>query len=587
MQRLTGLFFAVLVVAGLLLAAVVGAAPAKADRGAWAPNVSYAVGDTVTYNGVVYRCIQAHTSLTGWEPPNVPALWQAIGTPTPGGGATATRTPTRTNTPSGATATRTPTRTNTPVAASATPTRTNTPAAATNTPTRTNTPSGTACWPAWNASTAYTGGAQVSYNGVNYQAAYWTQGQRPDLYSGPAGSGQPWIPMGSCGSVTATPTRTNTPSGPTPTPSRTPTPGPTPTRRYVVYAGTWNTSFYDLAPANIPNYITTINLAFVRPNTTYRRGSYEFDQAVAGFEFVEGATTNNGQKKFTAQQAQDFRNIIASLKARGTEVFISVGGWAYSQGSQWASFRAANVVDLALDLGASGVDIDWEAEGNSCNKLTADQFSCTKDGEIIGIVTSLYNEIRSRGVNLKISIAGWSTGAYYVKGTPFEEGLVQWGSPFGGTMYRVVKDHGNKIDFINLMSYDAGEYYDPREGYESYRAIYSGPINVGLEIAPEGAGGAVLKLNAPPGTVYDAEMLTGQNNIATQYYNVETLVKYIKYKGRPFDGFMLWQLWKQRVHLPAPAGAATENSAGQYICLNLPLVGDCSQTIPTLPKLIP
>ncbi len=593
MKWILGIALAVLVVAGLTLAAAVGAAPARADRGAWSPNVWYNVGDTVTYNGVVYKCIQAHTSLTGWEPPNVPALWQAIGTPTPGGGATATRTPTRTNTPSGATATRTPTRTNTPSGATATrtPTRTNTPsgatATATRTPTRTNTPSGTTCWPAWNANTVYTGGAQVSYNGVNYQAAYWTQGQRPDLYSGPPGSGQPWIPMGACGSVTATPTRTNTPSGPTATPSRTPTPGPTPTRRYVVYAGTWNTSFYDLAPANIPNYITTINLAFVRPNTTYRRGSYEFDQAVAGFEFVEGATTNNGQKKFTAQQAQDFRNIIASLKARGTEVFISVGGWAYSQGSQWAGFRAANVVDLALDLGASGVDIDWEAEGNSCNKLTADQFSCTKDGEIIGIVTSLYNEIRSRGVNLKISIAGWSTGAYYVKGTPFEEGLVQWGSPFGGTMYRVVKDHGSKIDFINLMSYDAGEYYDPREGYESYRAIYSGPINVGLEIAPEGAGGAVLKLNAPPGTVYDAEMLTGQNNIATQYYNVETLVKYIKYKGRPFDGFMLWQLWKQRVHLPAPAGAATENSAGQYICLNLPLVGDCSQTIPTLPKLIP
>jgi len=600
MKRLISIGMTVVLVVGLVLAATAVAAPGQADRGTWAPYVSYAVGDMVTYNGVVYRCIQAHTSLVGWEPPNVPALWQAVGTPTPSGTTpTPTRTPTRTPTPVGPTPTRTPTPTPsgptaTPTLVGPTPTYTPMPtptpvsptAAPTRTPTLTPTPSGN-CWPAWDPNKVYYGGDRVSYNGVNYQAAYWTQGQRPDLYSGPAGSGKPWIPMGTCGQATATPTPTNTPIGPTATPSRTPTPGPAPARRYVVYAGTWNTSFYDLVPANIPNYITTLNLAFVRPNTTYQRGSYEFDQAVAGFEFVEGATTYNGQKKFTAQQAQDFRNIIAALKARGTEVFISVGGWAYSQGNQWANFRAANVVDLALDLGASGIDIDWEAEGNSCNKLTADQFSCTKDSEIIGIVTSLYNEIRSRGVNLKISIAGWSTGAYYVKGTPFEEGLVQWGSPFGGTMYRVVRDHGDKIDFINLMSYDAGEYYDPREGYESYRAIYNGPINVGLEIAPEGSGGAVLKLTAPPGTVYDAEMLTGQNNIATQYYNVETLVKYIKYKGRPFDGFMLWQLWKQRVHLPAPAGAATENSAGQYICLNLPLVGDCSQTIPALPKLYP
>lgn len=364
-------------------------------------------------------------------------------------------------------------------------------------------------------------------------------------------------------------------------------PPPSGERMYVTYASTWNTSIYDLETDNIPNYITHVNLAFARPDTDYELGSYEFDQEVSGFEFVEGASTPNGQKKFTEQQKTDLLNNIAALKSRGTEVWVSVGGWAYSQGSQWESFSAPRVVDLALDLGASGIDIDWESSGSSCNKAPADQFRCSKDDEIASIITNLYNEIRSREVDLGISIAGWSTGAYYVKDTPFEEGKVQWGSPYGGTMYRLVKDHGDKIDFINLMSYDGGIYYDPREGYESYRAIYDGPINVGMEIAPEGSGGAVLELHAPPGTIYDADMLTGEIHDATQYYNVETLVKYIKNKGRSFDGFMLWQLWKQRVHQPAPSDAATENSAGQYICHNLPLVGDCEQTIPTLPKLTP
>ncbi|WP_224365520.1 fibronectin type III domain-containing protein [Hyalangium versicolor] len=46
-----------------------------ADRGAWAPNVTYAVSDIVSYGGKGYDCRQAHTSLVGWEPPNVPALW--------------------------------------------------------------------------------------------------------------------------------------------------------------------------------------------------------------------------------------------------------------------------------------------------------------------------------------------------------------------------------------------------------------------------------------------------------------------------------------------------------------------------------
>jgi chitin-binding protein len=46
--------------------------------GTWAPGTFYSVGATVTYGGASYRCIQAHTSLVGWEPPNVPALWQRL-----------------------------------------------------------------------------------------------------------------------------------------------------------------------------------------------------------------------------------------------------------------------------------------------------------------------------------------------------------------------------------------------------------------------------------------------------------------------------------------------------------------------------
>lgn len=41
----------------------------------WAPNTSYAAGALVTYNGKTYEARVAHTSLVGWEPPNVPALW--------------------------------------------------------------------------------------------------------------------------------------------------------------------------------------------------------------------------------------------------------------------------------------------------------------------------------------------------------------------------------------------------------------------------------------------------------------------------------------------------------------------------------
>ena len=111
---------------------------------AWAPNTAYAVGDLVTYSGSTYKCLQAHTSQVGWEPPNVPALWQlqsgtpaptSTPTPTPTAGPTATPTPTPTV---GPTATPTPTST---VGPTATPTPTSTPGpTATPTPAATSTP---------------------------------------------------------------------------------------------------------------------------------------------------------------------------------------------------------------------------------------------------------------------------------------------------------------------------------------------------------------------------------------------------------------------------------------------------------------
>ncbi|WP_339196070.1 glycosyl hydrolase family 18 protein [Paenibacillus sp. FSL P4-0176] len=43
---------------------------------AWQANTAYTVGQLVTYSGKTYKCLQSHTSLSGWEPSNVPALWQ-------------------------------------------------------------------------------------------------------------------------------------------------------------------------------------------------------------------------------------------------------------------------------------------------------------------------------------------------------------------------------------------------------------------------------------------------------------------------------------------------------------------------------
>ena len=57
--------------------ALVVAAPPPGDA-AWATGVAYSVNSRVTYGGLTYRCLQAHTSQAGWTPAAVPALWARV-----------------------------------------------------------------------------------------------------------------------------------------------------------------------------------------------------------------------------------------------------------------------------------------------------------------------------------------------------------------------------------------------------------------------------------------------------------------------------------------------------------------------------
>jgi hypothetical protein len=44
----------------------------------WQTQTVYKVGDQAKYNDITYVCIQAHTSVEGWEPPKTPALWVRV-----------------------------------------------------------------------------------------------------------------------------------------------------------------------------------------------------------------------------------------------------------------------------------------------------------------------------------------------------------------------------------------------------------------------------------------------------------------------------------------------------------------------------
>jgi hypothetical protein len=48
---------------------------------AWQAGDVFKIGDYRSWNGKAWRCIQGHTAITGWEPANVPALWALAETP--------------------------------------------------------------------------------------------------------------------------------------------------------------------------------------------------------------------------------------------------------------------------------------------------------------------------------------------------------------------------------------------------------------------------------------------------------------------------------------------------------------------------
>lgn len=48
----------------------------------WQPGIDYAVGHLRRYDGILYRCVQAHKSQEGWEPAAAASLWSATSDPT-------------------------------------------------------------------------------------------------------------------------------------------------------------------------------------------------------------------------------------------------------------------------------------------------------------------------------------------------------------------------------------------------------------------------------------------------------------------------------------------------------------------------
>ena len=152
---------------------------------------------------------------------------------------------------------------------------------------------------------------------------------------------------------------------------------------------------------------------------------------------------------------------------------LSVGGATY----HFNNINYDNIFNLMLDIGADGIDIDWEDPAGAA--------AADKLGPIIN------NFRKSIGSSNLLCMAAFSVGAYgsgaFSNATPLSQNT--------GMCIKGLQSNGNQLDWINIMSYDASPVYDPLVAFAAYRSYYSGPLMLGCEVPPEAWGGHVLNLD--------------------------------------------------------------------------------------------
>ena len=246
---------------------------------------------------------------------------------------------------------------------------------------------------------------------------------------------------------------------------------------YTSWSSPWTSDPKKMDLALIPlNYqgVDCVNIAFAQPDSLYKGNSFDG----TGLQF-----------------SQDFsvvKESIRLLTTNGITVMLSVGGGAYWSTSK--NFNTQNLILLANDLGCTGIDLDWEVGANFAYELTA-----------------AIKALKTAGYQGKISFAGWSTGAFGSEP----------GSTYQGMNINAMVEQGSNVDWINIMTYDAGPTFDPIGSLACYRVYYKGPLNIGFEVGTQGWGGYLLT-----------------------YDDVTRMAEYAK-RDSDLNGAFIWSLLKQ------------------------------------------
>ncbi|MGZ3690735.1 MAG: glycosyl hydrolase family 18 protein [Pseudobdellovibrio sp.] len=228
------------------------------------------------------------------------------------------------------------------------------------------------------------------------------------------------------------------------------------------YFATWSENSENTDPsksilASLPSSINMLMLAFAKPGAVY-------------------SGDGNLEKTGLDYDSDLLKGALKILRANNPKlkVILSVGGWQ-------ANWKQVNYVDLARlvsDYGLDGIDIDYEPPHANC-KSDSDGLRCSRTDDVYVELIKQFRAALPRP--LSVSIAGWSNGAYgldeFKKSKPVDQ--------YSGLLINPLKQVGDQLDQINLMSYNGGTEYSPVEALQAYKKVFTGPIVVGVQAPPE------------------------------------------------------------------------------------------------------
>lgn len=235
-------------------------------------------------------------------------------------------------------------------------------------------------------------------------------------------------------------------------------------RPFVVYHESWlerpATGAIATTLAFMPAYADIVVLSFARPDMIYPGN---LDIGGTGLEYQFGGTV--------------LREAIALLKRGnpGTRVLLGIGGDGYKEG--WPAYDPAVAARLVADLGADGIDLDYEPPRPDCRpSAETGRIACASDASWRDLVR------RTRAALPRpqmLSIPVWSVGAY----GEGEFAAARPVSPYTGVMLDLLRSpEAASIDLLSIMSYEAGPQFDPLQAFRAYRNYWRGPLTIGINV---------------------------------------------------------------------------------------------------------